>query len=790
MYMNKYLKFLLIFLVVFLAYGQTLGMYFWVDDNALMFKLQHLAGGAGLFGAGVFGQGSYRYIVVPFVPLYPIFKLNPMPYFAVGILIYFFAAVAVYFLAYTLSHDKKVALIASLIFSSGYIGSDVMWRLLNSYQTGFMIVLLCITLILYKRFIDTKSYIFYFLSLVFFVVTMELAFIRSHGIIFLILGLEFILNYQGVFGIVKSVFRVIPFLYFHYRWYIADNPSSHAFSNLFQEIFIKGKFDLLLNPFITLENLFIPDNFHFPLLLFLIILVFILLFKRNKLLWFAIIFIMGNYLTYYLLYSSSPSGTTQRYLTPSFVGLAIFWAVLFRSLFQNSKAYALFSLAIIVFYLVNVNLYEADIIKTRSVPTRIFYQTLRKDIPKVPKGAAIFFDTRDDGVSKNEIANFFGVGSMPNQTAIAIYYGIDRYDLYMPETFNELLLELRDGLTTPDKIYTFYYSSKGGLIDTTKNTRKILFGKNSTVDVTNPDKINYMFSSPIKVNFNLSYSIDMNKITYKTSHINLENYLKYLVSQDQYYQTVSATSSSEWKYQEIRYITDKDPSTTWMGNRLYWNDNHKEAVFLDLGKMEEVGAIKLTLGAKVREPAKHAYACSQDTISWSDLGIFSIPPAFDSQIVIDKVSPKLCRYIKLMITETPNEDAPQLAEIEVIDNAFRDNNFQLADDIKNDPYAFLRSANDRDLVDSYIKQIGLNSQICWHTDGQSNIDNPSCSNLSIKDNNPTDYSVVIPPSGTRLKKVYLSGIPEAVYQMRNISIIPLSYKDIKDGGMIIDYSKN
>lgn len=107
---KKYSSLLLIIaaiLVVLIAYGQTLRMYFWQDDFALLFKLQHLQEPAGSFGSGVIGSGPYKYLISFFVPFFPLFKLNAFPYFLVGFLSYLLVTLVFYFFASEIFSDKK-----------------------------------------------------------------------------------------------------------------------------------------------------------------------------------------------------------------------------------------------------------------------------------------------------------------------------------------------------------------------------------------------------------------------------------------------------------------------------------------------------------------------------------------------------------------------------------------------------------------------------------------------------------------------------------------------------------
>src|SRR3989344_1950221 len=120
---------ILIFVLVFLAYGQTIKMFYWIDDWGMLFNMIHPT----IF-QGNFGHPAYRYNTTPFVFLYPFVGLDARIYFGLGLIQYFIAAVVVFLFARELTKSKLIALMAAMIFSSGYIGSYAMYRLSNSYQ--------------------------------------------------------------------------------------------------------------------------------------------------------------------------------------------------------------------------------------------------------------------------------------------------------------------------------------------------------------------------------------------------------------------------------------------------------------------------------------------------------------------------------------------------------------------------------------------------------------------------------------------------------------------------------
>ncbi len=170
-------------LLVLLAYGQTLGMYFWQDDTALVFKMQHPLPNAGSFGEGYFGVGAYKYLATPFIPLYPLFGLNPLPYFALGIVIYLTLTLVVFWFLRVLTQNNRIATSGAVLFGAGYFAQLAIFRLINSYQTNLSVMLALATfggLIWYHL---TRKWWWYGLAVILFWATLELVLVRSHGLI-------------------------------------------------------------------------------------------------------------------------------------------------------------------------------------------------------------------------------------------------------------------------------------------------------------------------------------------------------------------------------------------------------------------------------------------------------------------------------------------------------------------------------------------------------------------------------------------------------------------------------
>lgn len=402
---------LLLFLVTFLAYGQTMRMYIWQDDHAIMFKLQHIEEGAGHFGTGIYDRGSaYRGVLVPLYLIYKVFGINPVVFYTAGIVAYFFASLAVYFFAKTLTKNKLVSFASAAIFAAGYVGAETLWRIFNSIHTLHTVIFLAITLAIYKIFIDeraspfSKRLLLYLVALALFIYTIETGYVRAHGIIFLIIGLELLFNFRAV----ASLVRLTPFTYMYYRFYIFANPAGYELTNLLENIFVKQRFELLVSPLKTLENIIIPAQWQFSVVIFVLLLLAVLFWSRSRLLLYSAIFMIANYLVYFIHTPTQVFPSTHRYLTLSLIGFSIFAAVLLEKIMgEVNKKYLTVAALLVVFHLALVNIEQTTFLQEKSFPAKKFYKSLKREIPVLPKGSSVFFDVRQDKKSTDEFGNFF-----------------------------------------------------------------------------------------------------------------------------------------------------------------------------------------------------------------------------------------------------------------------------------------------------------------------------------------------------------------------------------------------
>jgi hypothetical protein len=794
---------LLIVILVFISYGQTLQMYFWQDDSALIFKLQNPDGAAGSFGAGLFERGAYRYLIVPFVPFYPIFKLEPFGYFLIGFLTYLMSTAAFFLFSKELFKSKLVGYIATMVFAAGYIGSNTMFRIANSWQTNIGIVSALITFWLYIRYLQTKKAKYYLFSILAYLSAIELVFIRSHSIIFPIILLEvlFALIPFKLKEIPKSVFRLLPFLILFKQWYLQDESfGGPGILNFLKAVLLQGELERLAPLFASLGNVFVPNAFQDKLLntfsylptvslnkqVFLInlfgfvvsstliylsyrfklanklqfilglgcaflvtlgnnyffskdllwykdiqsvtsgaiglhsfLLVFffgIVLFKIHKQISLALILgwviVATQFFGYYVQYPTVIFSTTHRYFSYSFIGYSIIYGVLLFFAYnlitgkKNKLIYKLFGIIPFVF-IIGLNLvlslnYQRELVVDRSIPSRNFYNNLKTFVPKIEKGSTFYFDVANEGFYQRQFGDFFSVGSMPESTALAIYYGVDRYDINYITDFDELVFKIQNKSIDIDKIYTFYYGPKG-LINTTDQIKTLLkegspyrmIGTSKGVKVSEIEQgdstlipavtVSYDLLSlptytPIQLeieatvtphNFTRFPTYYINKGEIKEDIDTRRDILLYLNWLKDYFRDIKVTSLSEWKHREVVNVVDNDINTVWQGHRIFWGEKQNEELVLDLGRFEEVSKLVWTSWIVTLAPRDYKIETSIDNKNWEEgIVVTNKPVGTSGELIEDSFKSRPARYVRMVISKTNSDDSPALADIIVVPTRF------------------------------------------------------------------------------------------------------------------------
>lgn len=841
--MSRLVKFFSVLAIAFLAYGQTIFMYFWQDDSALIFKLQHLNGPAGSFGSGIVGEGPYKWLVSFFVPFFKFFGLNPFWYFLVGFLSYL-AVIFVFYLFVRELYDKNsFPYISTLIFSSGYIGSEIMFRIINSWQTNIGLILALMSFLFFVKFLrNLSSPIYYVLALALFYLATELVYVRSHSLIFPILILDIVLtqiptNYKKIFHLLV---RQLPFFFLFYVYYLVGVPQeTSGFTFVLGEV-LHGKVEILAGLFGTIGNglapnyfqnkilILLPSRVNLVVLLCFASLVYILVryFKRswkflvisllllgggfifNRFLieknvyWYrsrsdylsgeigilasifvtilaslywktkkeasliislGFLFFVSQILGYFAKYPDTLFSTTHRYLSYASLGFAIFYGGI-AMLLGRKYSYVVIGIIVTVNIILGFS-YQNSLLAERSSPTRKFYSDLKMSLPSINKGAIFYFDVKSEPLYQNQFREFFSVGSMPDSTAVAIYYGLDRDDIKLITDQNELLYILATTENGLENLHTFYYGDNG-LVNTTEQAKKALEGIKTT---------EIFPGSPLLVRVAVQ-ALPQNISRPDESSMRL---LKYLEDKLEFIKHSKATSLSQWRGQEVNYINDGNLETSFRGHRIYWHDHRDEKIVFDIGAIQNINRFIWTNTTNTLTPIEYTINGSRDGKTWSNIYTQkSGQELFAGQRMAISFPETPARFVAMEITKTVSDDSPAISEVEILDTDISDADLKRLPEFLLGPqilYFYPKSAQflKLELETTTDKGKVTSEKSLLFTNGSNN------------------YSYFIIPGGTKLiNHKILSPNQNLSINYKTVEIRNLSLKEIIRLGVIKNYAKN
>ena len=822
--------------IVFLSFGQSLNFDLWQDDNALIFKLQHLQEQAGVFGPGALGLGAYRYIALPYVPIYETFGMNIPIFYLYALTFYFVAAVSVFLLAKQLTKNYFPAFLSGSIFAAGFIGSYGILRLFNSIQTSYSIVFVCLFFLFLSQFVRKMDRWNYLASLLMFFISLETAFIRTQylilpALVFLILFLDWKKSKSRV----TNLFLFAPFiLVYNYVFSYSADSRAGLVKDYISNV-AAGKFDYFHSFFGTLGNIVIPQpiqvfifdwvkvfSLDYTNRLLVLKLMFLLgglvltnvilkkrkaftrfLFSMVSLLWFAFglaffqdseyifthsidfdtlgifsnfigglfliavaaialtftgrnkqvakisLFLLAWMLSNILAYSTYlpflPLESINRYLTHSLAAYSILIPLVFYSV--NKKFGLLISLVIVFTNLILLINYQKTFVTEKSIPTRNFYNQLDSYLPEIKKDSVIYFDIASNKEIEQQFKDFFSVGSMPDTTAIAVRYKIDRYDFSMTTDFNEFVFLISS--KPLDQVFSFFYGETG-LTDTSDVIRSNL-NKGSKIyvgDIQNIEVQNLSLISPAFLEFSAKVTpqVNLNENCNNLSQDKSATF-DYLLSRDNYYKKVYVKTSSHERYQRPQLLIDENPQTVWRGNRGWWYSHNNEQINIDLGTIQEIGQILWINGYSNSTPTDYNIDVSRDGKTWQTVkSVFGGGKKSNGLLVQENISVETARYLRLTITKTFDNDAPAIGEIEVVEHGHESINKEDPQEIQSKALC-AHNEDEAGFLKGYLIKVGLPGVVSWKSDKSQK--NAQKFNF-IADGNYHTYRIFLPAGGTRI----------------------------------------
>lgn len=513
--------------------------------------------------------------------------------------------------------------------------------------------------------------------------------------------------------------------------------------------------------------------------------------RRNlSILFFSLTLTAGSFIgVFYIGAASTYLESTHRYLTTALIGVSFFWVSFFSLLFSFVKHkavnYALSTavLTVVLLYLVLGNSYALEGIENRTEPQKDFFTQLKKELPVISKNTFLYFEVSNKNNSNGKFGNIFGAGSVGGSPEITMHYdGVDRYDVFTSVAdYKDFLQKLKENKGTIENSYAFYFDDNK-LINKTTQLREILkkgkttpleFGEGMTQEVRPPAKkegnlehtsLEFDFPEGIfsltdgLLKFNLK--IDTKKFEDKkidTLDKEDEEYLEYLLSKNRIKKKSKAAASSHFQNQVEQNLFDGKTETTWMTHRGPWHNfvnkvtNEAQYVEIYLDQTINLGGIIFTNGHNLRTPTSYRILVKERN-GWKEVKKTDLSAAkLTYEIWFDKFGPELTDSVRIEILKSESGDAPQLAELELVEEEFSGLDFRRAQQIETDPSVLLKKNPSSQVVKEYFRQNGKIS-FSYLTDKDNDYNVPMI-NIGIKGLNETySYEIPIPGNGTYLIK--------------------------------------
>lgn len=498
--------------------------------------------------------------------------------------------------------------------------------------------------------------------------------------------------------------------------------------------------------------------------------------------------------------------SVNRYLTHSFfalVGMMGIFSVNARGRIAKVTVTGL----IIIWGLgnmINSAIYQNKILITRSASPRKFYQELKGYVPSIKKGDIFYFDVADN--MRGYFADAFSVASMPETTAMAWRYGVDRYDFYRVTEFRDLINTIQTKNIPIKNVYTFFYSD-GELINTTNSTRSFLNNGgrkavlSGTLENDGSKDFTVNFKTPIEslvpmeleftlvakavdpASLNFPYvqngTLNVNKIAEDTDLRKLA--FAYKEFMGDFYTKTSVVTSSDWQKRISFNLIDQDPDTAWQADRVLWGKEKKSSLILDLKTNQEINRFIWMNAFGNNTPIKYSISTSLDGVRWKEvknISSFNRVDTRDLQVI--EFESQKTRFVRMIIFESLNKDSPGISEVWVVPTEFVRLDINSVEKFLGSPFDYIPNQASFGETLRGVDSRG-NIKISWQSNKYTGWTNQTNSKINVVyDEVERSYELVIPAGGTKITAIKFSDlqIPGKV-TLNKISIRYPTLQEIK-----------
>lgn len=487
----------------------------------------------------------------------------------------------------------------------------------------------------------------------------------------------------------------------------------------------------------------------------------------------------------------------NRYFAHSFFAIVALLAILY--LFYAKTRARVFLLSVILFWgignIIASFFYQKTIVEVRSNPPRIFYEQLKTYVPSIQKGDIFYFDVAEN--ASGSFREAFSVAQMPETTAIAWRYGIDRYDIKRFTSFWDFAKILKSDKVPPEKIHTFWYS-KAGLINTSNDIRELLFQVKqskkiafdfspdyqilfkepllsvSPVELTiefearaaNPQHLSFAFGDPI-VSTSLYRDSELRALAFE-----YQDFKKSL------FETSKYQVSSEWRDRLRSNLFDEDRETFWQPDRVLWQKRN-EYLTIDLAEVLSIDRLVWINGIANNTPTRYRVDYSVDGNNWQSV------KSVENLVRIDTKNPQVvqfpevnARFFRLVVTDTLGGDSPGVSEVWVVPSKFSDLNIIEAENFLRQPFKYVQSPADFNQTLNFLRYLG-EAQIFWKNNNSEKLQTKENMKIQIPYNGLLNsVKILIPAGGTNLTNLKLDNF--TILGKVNIHKITVRYPNINE----------
>lgn len=532
--------------------------------------------------------------------------------------------------------------------------------------------------------------------------------------------------------------------------------------------------DLLLSHSLEESSKMLWANFIGGVFIIASLILLRLIFDKNRKVFMLssvfLILILSNIFIYSIYLPFSPLESINRYLVHSLAGYALFLPLVLFYL-MGKKSFIIFCLIIVLNIGLSVD-YQKKFIAEKSILTKNFYKELKIVVPEIEKGSLFYFDIADDEISSRQFKDFFSVGSMPDSTAIAVRYGIDRYDFDLTSEFSEFIKILNEKNVPERRVFSFFYSSKSGLIDTSKRVRHNLFDgeeKTGKLDFKDPG-IFPVTPVILEISAKANFEAVINKTCFSQISSNEKKLLfDYFLSKGSFKNESIVKTLSEEKYYNTYFLLDGKFNTLWRGRRGWWLENHKEEILIDLMQIKNINQFLWINGYANSTPTDYTIETSLDGTVWKQIKkVLSDTKKDNGLLVEEKFGPIDARFIKLVINDTFDGDSPVIGEVEVVDEDFTGIDKNNIKNLESQAYC-IKKEEEKKMLLEHLRKRGIEVTVSWKTD--KSYDNVVRLYVTL-DGRYHNYKVFLPAGGTYLHDLRIEpGMVPAEISLSSIRVI-------------------